>query len=383
MKRIAYIQYTNPALYPPLEHSSQILADKGWQVLFLGIGGLRAGAYALRFAEFPGVRVRQLGYCPPGWRQKLHYFWYAVWATGWVLAWRPAWIYVSDLLACPIGLFLSYLPFRQVIYHEHDAPVVTDRRSAFLRIAFWARRRVARRAALCILPHADRANRFASETGTTAPVICVWNCPDRDEALSQPRPPLNGSDLWVHYHGNLGPPLLPVAVVAALARLPERVKLCVIGYETTEGYVRQLQQAARQFGVAQRVEFVGPLSRAKLLERCRSSHVGLALMPVRGANCNEQAMAGASNKAFEYLACGLALLVSNVPEWQAMYVDAGVGLACDPDAPASIAAALQWFLDHPDAMRDMGERGRRRILEEWNYEREFEPVIEVLTGTEP
>ena len=34
MKRVVYVQYTNPAAYPPLEHSSRILADAGWQVLF-------------------------------------------------------------------------------------------------------------------------------------------------------------------------------------------------------------------------------------------------------------------------------------------------------------------------------------------------------------
>lgn len=36
--RILYIQYTNPAGYPPLEHSSRILAQADWEVLFLGTG---------------------------------------------------------------------------------------------------------------------------------------------------------------------------------------------------------------------------------------------------------------------------------------------------------------------------------------------------------
>jgi hypothetical protein len=31
-------------------------------------------------------------------------------------------------------------------------------------------------------------------------------------------------------------------------------------------------------------------------------------------------------------------------------------------------------------MRQMGERGRQRILEEWNYERQFSPVLERLEG---
>ena len=32
-RSVLYLQYTSPANYPPLEHSSRILADAGWQVL--------------------------------------------------------------------------------------------------------------------------------------------------------------------------------------------------------------------------------------------------------------------------------------------------------------------------------------------------------------
>jgi hypothetical protein len=46
--KILYLQYTNPAAYPPLEHNSRILANEGWQVLFLGNtrAALMAGLWA-------------------------------------------------------------------------------------------------------------------------------------------------------------------------------------------------------------------------------------------------------------------------------------------------------------------------------------------------
>jgi hypothetical protein len=28
----------------------------------------------------------------------------------------------------------------------------------------------------------------------------------------------------------------------------------------------------------------------------------------------------------------------------------------------------------------MGERGRQRILKDWNYERQFQPVLDLLNG---
>ena len=99
-------------------------------------------------------------------------------------------------------------------------------------------------------------------------------------------------------------------------------------------------------------------------------------MPVHTEEVNERWMRGASNKTFEYLARGVPVLVSDLPEWKATFVDSGFGRACTPDDPGSIADALKWFAEHAEDARRMGERGRQRILSEWNYERQFEPVLE-------
>src|SRR5580700_8213879 len=105
MSRILYVQYTNPGGYPPLEHSSRILADAGSDVMFLGIGAFGAGG--LHFPLHPRITVRRLRFRPAGWRQKLHYAWFCVWCFGWALRWRPSWVYASDLLSCPSALLLS------------------------------------------------------------------------------------------------------------------------------------------------------------------------------------------------------------------------------------------------------------------------------------
>ena len=179
------------------------------------------------------------------------------------------------------------------------------------------------------------------------------------------------------------PARLPASLIEALVRLPETVKLRVIGYETpgSRGYSRQLRTLAEKIGVAARVEFAGTVpTRAEMFARCRQGDVGLAFMPKTSCDINEQAMTGASNKPFDYLACGLALLVSDLPDWRALYVDAGCGLACDPDSVESVAKALEMFVRKPLEMRQMGERGRQRILAEWNYENQFATVLACLNG---
>lgn len=379
MRKILYIQYTNPAGYPPLEHSSRILADTGWKVLFLGTGA--AGqADALRFPPHSNIVVRQIPFCPAGPLQKLHYFWFLLWTMGWTLFWRPQWIYASDLLACQVAWLLSFLPGVQLIYHEHDRPDESGK-SFFLDLYFWARKRLVRRARICVVPNQARANQFSNEVAKGVELLPIWNCPQKEE-VQPPRASRATDELLVYYHGSVGPSYVPITILNALASVPQSVKLLVIGYETTGcmGYVHRLKQEAARLDLSGRVEFLGALPRYELLRYCSRCDVGIALMPIQNMNKNERTMVGASNKPFDYLACGLALLVSDLPDWQQMYAESGYGLACNPDDAGSIASALLWFFEHPVEMRAMGEKGRQRILAEWNYETQFLPLLERLNG---
>jgi glycosyltransferase involved in cell wall biosynthesis len=375
-KRILYLQYTNPGAYPPLEHSSQILANAGWKVLFLGTGGVGAGL--LKFAPYCNVTVRQLAFCSAGFRQKLHYVAFCLWVLGWVIAWRPRWIYASDLLSCPIALPLSLFPGIRIVYHEHDSP--SDGESGFMRFALGTRRLVAKRAWCVVLPNQTRAERLKSETATAASRIwCVWNCPGRHE-IAGPRSAI-GKDVWLLYHGSIVPARLPLSVLSALARLPESVKLRVIGYETVGsfGYLDTLRNTAHHLGILHRLDIRGVMpTRVELLQYGRQCDIGLALMPIGGTDANMVTMTGASNKPFDYLACGLALVVSDLPAWRSLYVDPGYGVACDPQDPASIERVLGALVKDPKRIREMGERGRRRIEEEWNYDTEFARVLDML-----
>jgi glycosyltransferase involved in cell wall biosynthesis len=188
----------------------------------------------------------------------------------------------------------------------------------------------------------------------------------------------------VLYVGSIVPIRLPTSVIRALALLPDGVRLRVIGY-TTSGhadYVRELQRLAWTLGVAHRTEFVDGVPHQQLLMMSRDADVGLALMPVESEDATLEWMPGASNKPFEYLACGAALVVPDLPAWRDMFVDPGYGLACHPRDPASIAAALRWLIEHPTEMRAMGERGRQRVSDDWNYETQFGPVRDWITAND-
>ena len=377
-RKILYIQYTNPANYPPLEHSSRILASNNWAVLCLGTDSLSSSNKQLSFPPHAKITVKVMPFCSGGWQQKLHYLRFCFWIIGCTLSWKPEWVYASDLLSCPIAWLLSFLPGVRLIYHEHDSPKTTPN-SSFMALCLLARKWLASKIQLCILPNQERSEVFSQETNRKENLICVWNCPSQEE-IKPPRLPHEG-DLWVYYHGSMVSCRLPPTVLEALAVLPETVKLRAIGYETIgeRGYVQKLQALANQLGLSQRVEFLESMPRrSELLQWCRKCDVGLAFMPENPKDVNEKYMAGASNKPFDYLTCGLALAVSDLPDWRGMYVEPGYGLACNPKDPESIARVLDWFGQHPERMRQMGERGRERIGTEWNYEQQFLPVLKRL-----
>jgi glycosyltransferase involved in cell wall biosynthesis len=376
--RILYVQFTNPAAYPPLEHSARLLADAGWDVMFLGTRAL--GADRLEFQPHPHIRVKRQRFVSGGWRQKVVYAGFLLWVLGWVLVWRPRWVYASDHLACPVALMVSLLSRSRVIYHEHDSPGPGGV-SRFHDLTLAARRALARRAAVCVLPNQRRAETFARQVGAGVKLLCVWNCPTRDE-VSPARPPHSRGDLWVLYHGSIVPERLPVSVVMALTLVPDHVKLRIVGYETIgyRGYVETLRTMAAARGLDERVHFVGAVSRHKVMVSSRECHVGLAFLPKSSRDLADETMVGASNKPFDYIASGLALLVSDLPRWRATFAENGYGLACDSDDPKSIADALRWFDEHREAMARMGERGRHRVLDDWNYEAQFAPLMATLSG---
>ena len=276
-------------------------------------------------------------------------------------------------MACPVALPLCFVPWARVLYHEHDSPDAAPI-GIFQKFVRWSRKQVGRRAACCVLPNETRVERFKEETRTGQEVLCIWNCPSSGEIAG--RRLAHDSNFWLLYHGSIVPDRLPTSVVDALAALPDRVKLRVIGYETvgSVGYIGQLRERAHRIGVQERLQIIDALPRFQLMERGRACDAGLALLPLGNSDPNHQTMTGASNKPFDYLACGLALVVSDLPDWRAVFVAPGYGLACDPQEAESIAQSVRCLLDNPALTRSMGEMGRQRVLNEWNYEACFRPV---------
>ena len=371
-ERVLFAQYAHPAAFPPVERAATILHESGWRVRIIGASGTETDP----LASESSLDVRLVSRRGTGLRQKARYAWFLLVGASHLLRWRPKWVYASDAFATPLGLLAAMLGFR-VVYHEHDAPI-DERPSAFARAILAARARLLRLAAVIVTPNADRSAAASAEAGGRA-VVTVWNCPLRREiparqARSEDEP------ARLVYHGSIGRDRPPLAIVDAMARVSTPLELEVAGYETigSRGLVDELRRRAADLGVAARVRAYPPMPRAALLERAARCDIGLSFMPTDRPNFNERTMAGASNKAFEYLACGVPLLVSPMPDWQRLFVDRGLAFAADPNDADDLARVLRLAVERRDELARMGELGRELVQREWNYETQFRPVRELM-----
>ena len=203
--RILYVQFTDPVGYPPIEHSTRLLAERGWEVLLLGTGTFPD--HNFQFPPHSRIRLKKIKFVQGGFRQKLLYVFYAFWALYWTLRWKPKWIYASDPLACPIVWIIQKIVDVWIIYHEHESPDVDRRPSKFMEMVYACRNKLGRDAALCVLPQEDRLCQFLRTTNRIRPTFCVWNCPRLDEVSNVAAH--QNAGLIIYYHGSITRSRLP------------------------------------------------------------------------------------------------------------------------------------------------------------------------------
>jgi glycosyltransferase involved in cell wall biosynthesis len=151
-----------------------------------------------------------------------------------------------------------------------------------------------------------------------------------------------------------------------LSRLPE-ARLLLVG----KGEQRErLEQLVAELGLGHRVVFTG--YRDRDLPQVLAAADCFALM---AAGSDESCRA-----ALEAMAAGRPVVARAVGALPETVVDGETGLLVGGESPGAVAAALAAILGDPARARAMGERGRRRAIEEFSPERSAAIVEAVYRG---
>ena len=371
--KILYIQYANPGAFPVAMRAGRLWRAGGHEVRYLGVDFGVADSLAIS-SDLAGSCDR----VPFGRTAPVRF---AGRAAAIIRRWKPDCLYIADGMAAVACMPLRPLHRGRIVYHEHDAPFF----STFLRTRLqgWARKAMARRADAVVIPNADRAALLAREAGLPdgrLPIV-AWNTPCRDE-VGPERTAISGGPVRIVYAGSINAQRVPFSVIEALAAVPD-AELTLIGYETvsSRGYCARMKAFADERGCADRLIFRDAMPYHALIAALGDYDATFAALPEDAEDVNLRHMAGASNKSFDAMGQGLALIVGPGEDWRRMFVDPGYAVACDPADPASIADAFRSLAGDRAAVRAMGERARRRIAGDWAYDEQLRPVTERMERT--
>lgn len=81
-------------------------------------------------------------------------------------------------------------------------------------------------------------------------------------------------------------------------------------------------------------------------------------------------------KMFEYMAAGIPVIASDFPRWREIIDEHACGLCVDPLQPVAIAEAIDYLVTRPDQAKQMGDNGRRAVLEKYNWRHESQKMLD-------
>lgn len=146
-----------------------------------------------------------------------------------------------------------------------------------------------------------------------------------------------------------------------LASLGMRPRLILIGYFDDHASERELRRRISELALDPYVEIRGRIEHEDMSRSLCEARIGISpLQPVPKFQLNLPV------KIFEYWACGLPVIASDLLPMRPFFRDGYGGLLFRPGSVAGLTRSIAWMLDHPDEAALMGRRGRNLIEQQLN-----------------
>lgn len=277
----------------------------------------------------------------------------------------------------PIALFGFYLfrPFyhkKKIWYHNHDMPD-----SSFMGWSLGAMaarfEKKALKSIFCFsLPQQERLKFYPN---VNKPCYIIPNYPSlKVYAHASPDRPRAGS-VKIIYQGFIGEGIGIELYLPLLKKIfnSQSVKLLLKG-SVTDAYKTKIMDVAQECGVAGQIEWlpIGPYS--QLPQITSSCNLGSAINLKTDIVSRHKATA--SNKIYEYAACGLPVIVNNSPELLT-YLSGYKWVYFTDTTPGSLESVLEKIIS---SGFQNGKLARQEFENVLNFEKKYLPVLhKILT----
>ncbi len=287
---------------------------------------------------------------------------------------RPEIVLVYDALALFAYWLVRFtpLPRHKVWYHNHDVLFVPPGRLSLNWFASRAEKRIFPRLDFFSLPANERKKFFPMERLKGRyfflPNLPSVNIFPKPRAESRP-----GDELRIIYQGHVskGHGFEEIIRLLPMEMEGRKVKLLLVGWITDE-YKSELQRLAKEQGAEASLKICGVLPYHNLAKLTASCHAGLAVFNLDNPMA---ATAGtASNKIYEYAACGLPVLYFDNPHYRQHLGRYAWAIPTDL-SPDSLRKAFQRIAAEG---KPAGKAAREDFLQKLNFEAVFQPVFKQI-----
>ncbi len=201
--------------------------------------------------------------------------------------------------------------------------------------------------------------RFA-RTGKSHKLV-FHNFPNLD-FFPAPRPRARLFD--VVYRGGISERAGTFVLLDALRLLADRqrsARTLLLGYFDSAAAEARIRERIRGMGLESIVEIRGRIDHEEMAAALSQARIGVCpLQPVPKFLLNIPV------KVFEYWACGLPVIASDLPPIRPYFASAHAGLLFDPGDANDLARSIDWMLEHPARAAQMGQNGRAAVVERFN-----------------
>lgn len=286
---------------------------------------------------------------------------------------RPDVYHCHDIAPLAPSLLLARLRRRPLVYESHEywmAKLPGQPVSHRLMIA--VERYACRRADAVIAVNDSIAELMVADYGIARPHVVI-NVP---ATAPVPTPSAAGpatEPLRLLYHGIYTDGRGLDRLIEAVARVERPVRLTLRGRGEAEGSLRALVD---RLGVGDRVTFVEAVPMVELVPRAAEHEVGL--LPFENRFGYHLAL---PNKLFEYMAAGLAILATDLPELTRVIDESGCGRTCDGSVER-LAEAIEAMAADRSLVAEQRRRSHEAAVRRYNWPAQEHTLLEAYRRAE-
>ena len=160
------------------------------------------------------------------------------------------------------------------------------------------------------------------------------------------------------------------ALLQVIPEAPDTLLILGGAFDSLD-FRQQIEAFIGSRGLRDHVALIGWIDHARLKDYLASADV--AWLP--GLVGRQYLRRSVSTKQLECMLVGLPLVNSDHPHLRFFTDQAHCGFSVAADDPSAHAAAIRWLYHHPQERREMGDRGRRLVLEQYTWETEASKLV--------